>query len=78
MGLPSGLKWATCNIGAEKPESYGDYSAWGEIKTPPSDEYSANNCKTSETSLSDLKKNKVVDSNGNLTHSHDITKSKGI
>ena len=30
MGLPSGLKWATCNVGATKPEEYGDYFAWGE------------------------------------------------
>lgn len=33
LGLPSGTKWATCNIGAEKPEDYGDYYAWGEIST---------------------------------------------
>ena len=33
LGLPSGLKWATCNIGASLPEKYGDYFAWGEIKT---------------------------------------------
>lgn len=31
LGLPSGLKWATCNIGASKPEEYGDYFAWGEV-----------------------------------------------
>ena len=30
LGLPSGLKWATCNVGAEKPEDYGKYYAWGE------------------------------------------------
>ena len=32
LGLPSGLKWATCNIGAESPEDYGDYFAWGEVE----------------------------------------------
>ena len=32
LGLPSGLKWATCNVGAEKPEEYGDYFAWGETE----------------------------------------------
>lgn len=32
LGLPSGLKWATCNIGAYNPEDYGDYFAWGETK----------------------------------------------
>ena len=33
LGLSSGLKWATCNVGASKPEEYGDYFAWGEIFT---------------------------------------------
>ena len=30
LGLSSGLKWATCNVGASAPEDYGDYFAWGE------------------------------------------------
>ena len=30
LGLPFGLKWATCNIGASSPEDYGLYFAWGE------------------------------------------------
>jgi len=30
LGLPSGTKWATYNIGATKPEEYGSYFAWGE------------------------------------------------
>lgn len=33
LGLPSGLKWATCNIGASSPEDYGGYYAWGETTT---------------------------------------------
>jgi hypothetical protein len=33
LGLPSGLKWATCNVGAESPEDYGDYFAWGETSS---------------------------------------------
>ncbi len=32
LGLPSGLKWATCNVGATTPEAYGDYFAWGEVE----------------------------------------------
>ncbi len=32
LGLSSGTLWATCNIGAEKPEEYGNYFAWGEVK----------------------------------------------
>lgn len=27
------LYWAACNLGAEKPEDYGDYYAWGETET---------------------------------------------
>ena len=33
LGLPSGLKWATCNVGASNSSDYGDYFAWG--KTSP-------------------------------------------
>ena len=33
LGLPSGLLWATCNVGADNPEDYGNYFAWGEIST---------------------------------------------
>ena len=32
LGLPSGTKWACCNVGAEKPEDYGGYYAWGETE----------------------------------------------
>lgn len=32
LGLPSGLKWASFNLGATKPEEYGDYYAWGETE----------------------------------------------
>ena len=30
LGLPSGTKWACCNVGAFTPEGYGGYYAWGE------------------------------------------------
>ena len=33
LGLPSRLKWAECNIGADSPEEYGNYYAWGETNT---------------------------------------------
>ena len=41
LGLPSGTKWATCNVGATAPEAYGDYYAWGE--TAPKSSYSSDN-----------------------------------
>lgn len=33
LGIKSGTLWATCNVGADTPESYGDYYAWGEKAT---------------------------------------------
>jgi hypothetical protein len=33
LGLPSGTKWACCNVGAKTPEDYGGYYAWGETTT---------------------------------------------
>ena len=31
LGLPSGLKWAKCNVGAKKETDYGYYFQWGDI-----------------------------------------------
>ncbi len=33
LGLTSGTKWATANVGASKPQDYGNYYAWGEVTT---------------------------------------------
>ncbi|MBO4662890.1 MAG: hypothetical protein J5663_00585, partial [Bacteroidaceae bacterium] len=33
LGLPSGLKWATMNVGAICVKDYGDYYAWGETES---------------------------------------------
>ena len=41
LGLPSGTLWATCNLGAENPEDFGYYYAWGEIA--PKEVYSWSN-----------------------------------
>ena len=41
LDLPSGTLWATCNVGAEKPEEFGYYYAWGETSTKNS-YYSSN------------------------------------
>lgn len=69
LGLTSGLKWATCNVGASKPEEAGDYFAWGE--TSPKSEYTEKNSLTYKKKPSKLKSMGIVDSNGNLTMSHD-------
>lgn len=31
LGLPSGLKWATCNVGAKTPTEFGNYFRWSEV-----------------------------------------------
>ena len=59
LGLPSGTKWATCNIGAKTPEQYGNYYAWGE--TNPKDEYTYDNSVTNGQSISDFSGNPQYD-----------------
>ena len=59
LGLPSGLKWATCNVGANSPEEYGDYYAWGEVETKSS--YTVENSVTYGKSISDISGNPSYD-----------------
>ena len=49
LGLPSGLKWRSMNVGASKPEDYGNYYAWGETTTKSS--YSWSNYKYSSSDI---------------------------
>ena len=52
VDLGLSVKWATCNVGATKPEEYGDYFAWGE--TQPKSTYNWSTykyCNGSSTSL---------------------------
>ena len=69
LGLPSGLKWATCNVGASSPEDYGDYFAWGEITTKST--YTEDNSLTYGLNKSQLQSQGYIDGSGNLTPSHD-------
>ena len=41
VDLGLSVKWATCNVGATKPEEYGNYYAWGE--TSPKSSYTSSN-----------------------------------
>ena len=47
LGLPSGTRWASCNVGASSPEEYGGYFSWGE--TEEKDNYNWNNYTYLET-----------------------------
>lgn len=53
------VKWATCNIGASKPEEYGDYYAWGETNIKSS--YKEDNCTTYGKQMNDISGNPQYD-----------------
>lgn len=59
LGLPSGTKWATSNIGAKVPESAGSYFAWGEISES---NYTEAECETCNLSVADLTKHEIIKS----------------
>ena len=52
LGLPSGLKWSTCNVGASSPSDFGEYYAWGEIQ--PKSNYSQSNYMYHDTQLKNI------------------------
>ena len=60
LGLPSGTKWATMNIGSSSPEELGDIFAWGE--TEPKESYSWSNYKWCYGTYDSL--NKYYSNNG--------------
>ena len=62
LGLPSGVKWATCNIGADAPEGYGNYYAWGEIEEPsPAEGYVQATCGTYNKRMNDISGHETYD-----------------
>ena len=76
LGLPSGLKWATCNSGAGSPEEYGNYlnfeeakdATWGgNWRCPTKSEWEElkSNCAWTWTTKDGVKGYEVVGSNGN-------------
>ncbi len=73
LGLPSGLKWATCNIGASSPGDYGNYYAWGETTTKST--YTDSNSLIYGKSKSELQSAGIINPYGNLTLSHDAARA---
>lgn len=69
LGLPSGTLWASCNVGAESPEEYGDYFAWGE--TTVKSNFVENNSVTYGLSIQELKSRGIIGSDDNLTAAYD-------
>jgi len=69
LGLPSKTMWATCNIGAGRPEFNGNYFAWGE--TSPKSSYEGKNSNTYGKTKESLISTDVINSLGDLTSSYD-------
>ena len=59
LALPSGIRWATCNVGASSPEGYGNYYAWGETTAKSS--YTEDNSTTYGKEMSDIGGNASYD-----------------
>ena len=59
LGLPSGNKWASCNLGASAPEERGDYFAWGETEAKVN--YSEFNSKTRDKRIRRIAGNGIYD-----------------
>lgn len=69
LGLPSGTKWATCNVGADEPSECGNYFAWGETSTKSS--YTKDNSLTYRIHERTLKSHGIVDERGILNKKND-------
>ena len=69
VNLGLSVKWASCNVGADSPEEYGDYFAWGETETKSS--YYESNSVTYGLSISELKSRGIIGADGNLTAAYD-------
>ncbi len=72
MGLS--VKWASCNLGANKSEQSGFYYAWGETEVKAN--YNATNSTTYSYSLSELKSMKFINSQNILLPTKDAATAK--
>ncbi len=70
LGLPSGIKWSTCNIGSLSSEDVGNYYSWGETSTK--NVYSKLNSRTLDKTKYKLELLGFINSEGNLKPSYDI------
>ena len=70
VDLGLSVKWATCNVGANTPEEYGDYFAWGE--TEPKNEYDIKSYKWSNGKYNEITKYCANDTFGIIDNQRDL------
>lgn len=71
VDLGLSVKWATCNLGASKPEEEGYFVAWGNTEIKQS--FNGSDCCTQGMTRSELVNNGVINSKGQLTPQNDIS-----
>ena len=80
VDLGLSVKWATCNVGASKPEDYGDYYAWGETTTKSGYSWKTYKwCKGTKDTMTKYCTNSnygTVDNRTTLTSSDDVATVK--
>ena len=59
LGLPSGTRWATCNVDSNSPEQPGKHYSWGEVATKTT--YLSDNTKTYGKAMDDISGNQAYD-----------------
>ncbi len=69
LGLPSGTKWATCNLGANKSTEYGGYFAWGDVSTKGN--YVGRTCETYDLDIIALKMDDYLNTRNVLSANYD-------
>ena len=71
-----GPYWATCNVGASKPEEYGLYFWWGDTVGHAGDwDFNVDCCPTFGKSIDQLRSLGYIDSTGNLAPAHDAARA---
>ena len=78
LGLPSGLLWAKCNLGATTPDGYGNYYAWGETITKETYNWSTYRYATGELTLTKYNTSETygtIDNKTTLEASDDVATS---
>lgn len=80
VDLGLSVKWATCNVGAYKPEEYGGYYAWGETETKSTYTWSTykycNGSSSTLTKYNNRSDNGTVDNKTKLDESDDVAHVK--
>lgn len=76
VDLGLSVKWATCNVGASKPEDYGDYYAWGETTTKS--DYSLETYKWCKGTLYTMTKYCTISNSGTVDNRTTLTSSDDV